>query len=311
MNGRIYDPLIGRFLGADMIVQYPYDLQSFNRFSYVRNNPLTRIDPTGFADLNLTTQSDPAHVAGDLVPRGGSTGTYYTIAFHGAQSGGFYADSAARHPISTEQIINALNSNGHARGQPIEAIVCWSGTGANLTQMQRVAAATDSPIIAALGIIAPVVTRSGRMLQPQVTDAADNVIRDASGGRAGRVVIQPDGTVAPYDPSHPVAAIPQIQARPPDGAVQAAQHSSNQPEAPNAPASQPPQSSPPAGTTSDSPATQGNAGNPAATAPSSGGPRNGTSSDVSNGGSTQPASPPQSSPSTTETDAERRKRENQ
>jgi RHS repeat-associated protein len=50
MNGRVQDPLIGRFLSADPYVPDPWDGQSFNRYSYVRNNPLTRVDPTGFCD---------------------------------------------------------------------------------------------------------------------------------------------------------------------------------------------------------------------------------------------------------------------
>jgi RHS repeat-associated protein len=50
MNGRIYDPLLGRFLSADPIVQFPGILQSYNRYSYVRNNPLSRLDPSGFAE---------------------------------------------------------------------------------------------------------------------------------------------------------------------------------------------------------------------------------------------------------------------
>ncbi len=47
MNGRIYDPLLGRFLSADTVVQFPGNLQSFNRYSYVQNNPLTFKDDTG------------------------------------------------------------------------------------------------------------------------------------------------------------------------------------------------------------------------------------------------------------------------
>ena len=47
MNGRIYDPVIGLFLSADSILQAPYNLQNYNRYSYVINNPLTFNDPSG------------------------------------------------------------------------------------------------------------------------------------------------------------------------------------------------------------------------------------------------------------------------
>ncbi|TMO70331.1 RHS repeat domain-containing protein [Pseudoalteromonas aurantia] len=40
MNGRIYDPTIGRFLQADPFIQAPSNSQSYNRYSYVLNNPL-------------------------------------------------------------------------------------------------------------------------------------------------------------------------------------------------------------------------------------------------------------------------------
>lgn len=47
-QGRIYDPQMGRFLSPDAVVQFPADFQSYNRYSYVRNNPLTNKDATGF-----------------------------------------------------------------------------------------------------------------------------------------------------------------------------------------------------------------------------------------------------------------------
>jgi RHS repeat-associated protein len=46
-NARWYDPALGRFVQADILVPDPYNPQSLNRYSYVRNNPLKYIDPTG------------------------------------------------------------------------------------------------------------------------------------------------------------------------------------------------------------------------------------------------------------------------
>jgi RHS repeat-associated protein len=48
MNGRVYDPELGRFLSADPFVQDAGNAQSWNRYSYVLNNPLSMTDPTGF-----------------------------------------------------------------------------------------------------------------------------------------------------------------------------------------------------------------------------------------------------------------------
>jgi RHS repeat-associated protein len=48
MNGRIYDPLIGRFMSADPFIQAPSMLQSYNRYAYVMNNPLSLTDPSGY-----------------------------------------------------------------------------------------------------------------------------------------------------------------------------------------------------------------------------------------------------------------------
>jgi RHS repeat-associated protein len=48
MNGRVYDPTLGRFISADPFIQAPLNSQSLNRYSYVMNNPLSYTDPSGF-----------------------------------------------------------------------------------------------------------------------------------------------------------------------------------------------------------------------------------------------------------------------
>ena len=47
MNGRLYDPVLHRFLQPDNFVQDPFNTQNFNRYGYCMNNPLLYTDPTG------------------------------------------------------------------------------------------------------------------------------------------------------------------------------------------------------------------------------------------------------------------------
>lgn len=48
MNGRLYDPWVGRMLSPDPYIVEPSNSQNYNRYSYALNNPLKYIDPTGY-----------------------------------------------------------------------------------------------------------------------------------------------------------------------------------------------------------------------------------------------------------------------
>lgn len=88
MNGRMYDAKLGRFLSPDNYIQEPYSTKSFNRYSYVWNNPLTYNDPSGeivftalaaFFNptlLPMAIQTDIGWITGGLssVANGGSFG---------------------------------------------------------------------------------------------------------------------------------------------------------------------------------------------------------------------------------------------
>ena len=87
MNGRIYDPRLGRFLQADPVIQFPNFSQSWNRYSYVLNNPLAYTDPTGYI-IPIFTAFAAAIIAAGVVE-----GVVVAAALIGA---GVFADSLAQ-----------------------------------------------------------------------------------------------------------------------------------------------------------------------------------------------------------------------
>ncbi|MBI9065568.1 MAG: RHS repeat-associated core domain-containing protein [Marinilabiliaceae bacterium] len=47
MNGRVYDPMLSRFLSPDPFVQAPGIAMGYNRYAYCLNNPFLYTDPSG------------------------------------------------------------------------------------------------------------------------------------------------------------------------------------------------------------------------------------------------------------------------
>jgi len=70
MGARYYDPVITRFIQPDSVVPEPDDPQSWNRYSFVRNNPFNRVDPTGNWDLDPTLRDRFREVAGHIREKG-------------------------------------------------------------------------------------------------------------------------------------------------------------------------------------------------------------------------------------------------
>ena len=124
MNGRLFDPTSGRFVSADPLIQTPTDPQSFNRYSYVRNNPLSATDPTGFVETRVKTQN--GHFGDSLatvVISGSVVGTWsaraaYTFgrraatAGSSAAPGGGHGVLSQRHHAATAPNTSDL-PNGH------------------------------------------------------------------------------------------------------------------------------------------------------------------------------------------------------
>jgi RHS repeat-associated protein len=120
MNGRIYDPRLGRFLNADPIVQAPFYSQSYNRYAYTFNSPLSFVDPSGFEGnefWNLPSSVERwANSGWEMLVSG--TRENMEPGRGGAEFGGPLDPSGANTPVPTAQGPMAIDSPDGFLGQP-------------------------------------------------------------------------------------------------------------------------------------------------------------------------------------------------
>jgi RHS repeat-associated protein len=98
MNGRMYDPLIGRFVSADPMIPESLGSQATNRYAYVGNNPLTITDRSGY-DPGIPEITVPGTRPG---PDGGGSG--------GGGGGGGSAQNAVLQAEAAANIDKAPNT---------------------------------------------------------------------------------------------------------------------------------------------------------------------------------------------------------
>ena len=85
MDGRMYDPVVGRFMSPDPYVQAPDFTQSLNRYAYCINNPLSLTDPSGYNWIESTFSAIVGIAVG--IETGGLASGIYGAIIGGALGG--------------------------------------------------------------------------------------------------------------------------------------------------------------------------------------------------------------------------------
>ncbi len=145
MGGREYDSRMGRFLSPDPVVQFRYNGQSFNAYSYGLNDPLMNIDPSGYQTVGLSSPifgngggfaggTDSFYTYGECFENGGfgnqdsysedddaswngnNDAEWYSDLVGGSGSGSDSSDNSNSTPSAAVRSIRPLNSLGRAMG---------------------------------------------------------------------------------------------------------------------------------------------------------------------------------------------------
>lgn len=74
MNGRLYDPYVGRMLSADRYVEDATSSLAYNRYSYVGNNPLKYTDPSGWVRYSFARETHLSRE--DMISGSSGSGMY-------------------------------------------------------------------------------------------------------------------------------------------------------------------------------------------------------------------------------------------
>lgn len=186
MHGRIYEPLTGRFLTPDPLVQAPRHAQSHNRYSYVFNNPATNVDPTGF-------QCD----GGNCASEGGGTGGGLSISGTGLSGPGDLGTSAGTGQSTTsssetrsgatgrsgtagfwDRALADLQSTGRDISDYSEYVIgAIIGAGVFVETMAVVTTAIDvAPIVAGVGACLGTVLCGGVLITGMIIGGAVTVV---------------------------------------------------------------------------------------------------------------------------------------
>jgi RHS repeat-associated protein len=111
-GARYYSSSMGRFLSPDQLGGHLYDPQTLNKYSYVRNNPLSLTDPTGL-DFSLSCAKDNGTTCqGGTVHYQDKNGDYQQTLVHSDDKGNLSDQSGNKYSANVSGSGVTFTGNG-------------------------------------------------------------------------------------------------------------------------------------------------------------------------------------------------------
>ncbi|MGH8030441.1 MAG: RHS repeat-associated core domain-containing protein, partial [Arenimonas sp.] len=206
MNGRIYDPALGRFLQADPMIDA--GTQGLNRYTYVLNNPLSATDPTGYLtwgewmrvaiNIGVVVATQGAagwqgyvaagangFMAGAVQSgslKGGAWGAFSAVAFHGI---GEYFETAGWASNGSEVMNSGLDAGGYSA-----KVLAHGVMGGTVQHLQGgsfgsgfAAAGIVQAASGAIDVIDPANPHLGSALRTMAAGVVGGTVSDMTGGK--------------------------------------------------------------------------------------------------------------------------------
>jgi RHS repeat-associated protein len=108
MNGRVYDYNLGRFLSVDPLIQAPGHSQSLNPYSYIMNNPLAGVDPSGYLAVTGSRIDNDDQIVDGMATGGGQPVMVY---------GHISNDNGAKNSGTAQRAAVGVSGAGNAHDQ--------------------------------------------------------------------------------------------------------------------------------------------------------------------------------------------------
>jgi RHS repeat-associated protein len=141
-SARYYNPTTGRFISEDPI---GFAGSGINLYSYAADNPISNLDPSGLANLNLFNPSTDQTLYGyanNWNPSG-----YYSVAGHGDYyPNGDFAGTLAG--LTPQQLAQLIQKDPNWKKQPIVIRGCGAGKGGNKSFAQQLANILNTQVTA-------------------------------------------------------------------------------------------------------------------------------------------------------------------